>query len=306
MIGVTLATPGWEALAETAAQLFARHTGLDVHIITKMPPRGRPAQHLKFTIWDEVRDDDVVYFDSDIACLRAWDPNHYAGTRGVGAVPDNPRSKRAGKDWATQGLPAKWQYFNSGLMILNRSHHQGLFEKALEHPPELHTTLVDQSALNWARHTLQYPIAMIHRRHNYIWAPKNGGLPPDLPITMVHMAGAHQKLSERFKMLQNPPKAPPVEPDRDMEDRLGGATLKAVGRKTTYAMRSGGWCEVSHTETTDKHRLSWWAIKDGDRTKLVMYRLTRSKVVFEWDGEQFVFQGSHPKARCNLTLVSEP
>src|SRR5579871_3578108 len=76
-------------LAEMAAARMRLHTGLDTVIFGDDEFRNcklRDPNHLKFRIFDLVDAENVLYFDSDLFCLRPWDPRQFVFSRSWVAV----------------------------------------------------------------------------------------------------------------------------------------------------------------------------------------------------------------------------
>jgi NAD(P)-dependent dehydrogenase (short-subunit alcohol dehydrogenase family) len=82
MIAVTIGIGRYAELARLAAATFSRKTGLECRVLGAAHLRAsglRSAYALKFRLFDLVDAEDLFYFDADMVCLRAWQPEALAG-----------------------------------------------------------------------------------------------------------------------------------------------------------------------------------------------------------------------------------
>ena len=152
MIGVTLGIgKGWEEVAKRAADRMSEFTGLQCHVISKWS--GKAFEHpawLKCRILDIFRtENDFLYFDSDIWCVKPWKPDKlFEGcNRDFVAVPavDNKFIEQECKRF---NLPMGGQYISAGLLVFGREHRQ-VFEYAESLHPA-YGSWFDQTPINVA------------------------------------------------------------------------------------------------------------------------------------------------------------
>ena len=162
MIGVTIGVARYGMLARQAAAAFSEKTGLQVYILgdDEFASSGLSMPHyLKFRIFDLVPDDeDIVFFDSDMVCLNAWEPPAHRDPRAIVAVRDRilPLVQADAETWS---IPIE-EYFNSGLFIMNRRWHREWLRRAeaLHLSQPLTTTyFYDQTPLNAAQRQFRNP-----------------------------------------------------------------------------------------------------------------------------------------------------
>src|SRR5207302_11044693 len=191
MVGVTIGVGTYYGqLAELAAKAMQEMTGVKTVVLDDehFTQSGLPApHHLKLRMFDLVDTDSIVYFDADMACLKPWKPQRFANSEAVVAVAESarPLHVHTAQDWE---IPVE-QYFNAGLMILNRRHHQGWLReterfvltdtKFKEYDP------LDQAALNITRYRLGVKLELLDRRYNWVGFGK-GKLCFEVPVFMAH------------------------------------------------------------------------------------------------------------------------
>ena len=173
MIGVTLAIGGgYQYYAELAMESVTKHTGLDCVCISE--PKREVEQwalpHLKFDLFDYVEDDDIFFFDADTRMVRDWEVQALAGEK-MGVVADFPYSEIL-KD-REQNVPEipEGEYFNTGMMILNRQAHEPVLRRAREiqeNTPFEWTCCYDQSYINKAAHEMRAPLLILPEIYNFV------------------------------------------------------------------------------------------------------------------------------------------
>src|SRR5260370_6971470 len=160
MVGVTIGVgEHYGRLAELAARAVEEKTKLrtiilrDSHFVFSRLPAPN---YLKLRMFDFVADDSILYFDADVACLNPWRPDLFVNSEAIvaGAEISRPRHLAVVGEW---GIPFA-EYFNSGVMILNRQNHWNWL-KETEHfiRPEPRFPPYDPSyqlPLNLCRHLL--------------------------------------------------------------------------------------------------------------------------------------------------------
>jgi hypothetical protein len=153
MLAVTIGTGGWRKAAEVSAQSVREHTGLETRILgdaewKRYQDRYPHPAFLKFHLFDLVDDDNVFYFDADTLHLQSWEPQQFANREELVAVVDTfvPRSCIA------EAQVDAADYFNTGIMILNRRCHAEMLDAARRSfESGTRFSCFEQSHLNWAR-----------------------------------------------------------------------------------------------------------------------------------------------------------
>jgi len=82
-------------------------------------------RNLKLHLFDLLDDDHIFYFDADAIHLNDWNPEKFSGRSAVVAALDPFIGQLAEES----GVPAD-RYFNAGVMILNRAHHEPMLRVA--------------------------------------------------------------------------------------------------------------------------------------------------------------------------------
>jgi hypothetical protein len=249
MQGVTIGVGEYYGqLARLAAQAMQEKTGIKTMILNDehFASSGLPApHHLKLRMFDLVDDESIVYFDADMACLRPWKPEHFGNTDAVVAVAETARPLHihTAQDW---GIPVE-EYFNAGLMILNRRHHQDWLReterfvltdtKFKEYDP------LDQAALNITRHRMGVKLQLLDRRYNWIGYGV-GRLCYEVPVFIAHTLKPENKFAniDFFEGRYKPPFNWHIDIKEDEMNRLRNRTLclKAGDSKTQVRFNSDG------------------------------------------------------------------
>jgi hypothetical protein len=163
MIGVTIGVGEYRALAERAAASMAQHTGLRCVVLTdehyqRAGLAGRTPSLLKLWLWDFVDAEQVLYFDADTVCLRAWDPARWQDGMTLCAVRDWIWRAGIQAEAASVAMPVE-EYFLASLMVLNRGTHERMLHEAREIYPHTSNLVLEQTALNAARYRLGVVLA---------------------------------------------------------------------------------------------------------------------------------------------------
>jgi len=200
MIAVTIGIgEHYARLALHAARAVKKMTGLNTIILDDrhFTSSGLPYSHqLKLRIFDLVKDDAIMYFDSDMVCLNPWNPERFTRADALVAVAErlHPMIITACRDW---DIPIH-QYFNSGFMILNRECHQEWFKETerfvLANPGIPSYDPYDQTALNITRHRLGLKIELLDRRYNWVGFGASE-FSYELPVFMAHCLNPSNKFA---------------------------------------------------------------------------------------------------------------
>lgn len=209
IIGITLATTGYEELAHEAARRFRRHTGCHALILTA---DGHDAFDLKFTLPRLAGGRVCCFFDADWWMIRDVSLDRFIGMEGLAAVPD-PAAQHptfCQNDADVLNFPRD-RYCNTGLMVFNSADSRVLaaFDRAAVlmaekraglHPDVQDTT--EQSMLNRALFENQLPTQFLPQEWNcYLHAAQHGHVDaiPARPYA-VHAAGI--PLHDKFRVLE--------------------------------------------------------------------------------------------------------
>lgn len=195
MIAVTIGCgERYGLMAKLAARKAEEATGLPIHILGDRDCEALkvPSPHyLKLYLFKLFPNaSSILYFDADLFFLRKWDPITLAGRSEIVCVRDRWSWGCIEADAARAEVPVR-EYFNTGLLILNREVHEEWLDRTQQ---ELGTIeyggLYEQTYLNWTRWKLRLPVLFLPKKWNYLgWesAPAN-----------EEVIGAH---SDRMKQL---------------------------------------------------------------------------------------------------------
>ena len=233
MIGITIGTGEYYSrLAKLAARALEEKIGVKTIILgdEHFTASGLPApHHLKLRLFDFVDDQFALYFDADMVCLNPWKPERLARKDALVAVAESarPLHVRTAQDWR---IPLN-EYFNAGLLILNRKCHQDWLreterfvqtdQKFAEYDP------YDQAALNITRHRRGLKLELLDRRYNWIGF---GGsrLSCEVPVFMAHGLHPENKFVniDFFEGRYKPPFNWHIKIDEDSMSKLKNRTLR--------------------------------------------------------------------------------
>lgn len=210
VIGVTIATTGYEHLAHEAARRFRFFTGAPCIIITA---DGRDAYDLKFEIVKIAGGRVVFYFDSDWHAIRPFSLDQFVGMDGLAAVVDPAALHKSDQfpkqDAAALGFPAS-RYCNTGLMVFNSADSRVLraFDRAhvlmAEKRAGLHTEVLDsteQSMLNRAFHENNLPTQYLPAKWNTYYYAIPAGFIDSIPADMIAVHAAGVPLNRKMEWL---------------------------------------------------------------------------------------------------------
>lgn len=209
IIGATIATTGYEELAQEAARRFRRHTGCHALILTA---DGRDGYDLKFEIPRLAGGRVFCFFDADLWFIRDVSLDRFAGMEGAALVPD-PAALHptfCQNDADVLGLPRE-RYCNTGLIIANSADSRVLtaFDRAsvlmAEKRAGLHPDIQDtteQSMLNRALFENQLPTQFLLPKWNsYYYAIPNGFI-DSIPVDMLAIHAAGVPLEKKIAYLE--------------------------------------------------------------------------------------------------------
>lgn len=171
MIGVTIGVGDYRPLAERAAASMAQHTGLRCVVLGGEHYRrsglvGENASLLKLWLWDFVDEEEVLLFDADTVCFRPWSPAQFHDGVAVVAVRDWIWRAGIQAEAASVAVPVE-EYFLGCLLLLNRSSHRQMLHLARDIYPQTSKLVLEQTALNAARHRLGLPLRLLDRRYSW-------------------------------------------------------------------------------------------------------------------------------------------
>jgi len=196
MLAVTIGVGRSAPLAIEAASRCRRFTGLDVVILNEVHQRRyRVAEphYVKLHLFDILPDADrLLYFDADLWFVAAWNPAEFPS---LSAVRDNELYEGTRRECKHFGL-APDQYFNSGLLIIDRQ-HADVFRVA-ERLRQQHgrpSIYRDQTWLNLAANECRLPVNFIHRAHNLFPIPHDG----EAPAIGAHGAGCDPSFADMMR-----------------------------------------------------------------------------------------------------------
>lgn len=187
MIAVTVGVGAFAEMARLAASRLTQMTGVSTLVLGEAEFKQSgltKATYLRFRAFDHVDDEDVMYFDADQVCLRGWNPVAFRDREAIVAVRDR-MIPQIFADAEERGVLAS-RYFNTGLLIINRSRHRPWLRDAEEYVrqhPQL--PFVDQSALNAICAQGAIPVRFLDRRYNWVHFGE-GPLCHEVPVFMAH------------------------------------------------------------------------------------------------------------------------
>jgi len=209
IIGATIATTGYEAMAHEAAARFRRFSGCHCLILTA---DGRDGYGLKMALPQMAAGRVTIFFDADLFFIRQIPVRELVGMDGLAAVAD-PAARHdtfCRRDAEALGFDPK-RYVNTGLMVFNAadSRVQKAFDEAsvfLDHKKAGAYTQVEdvteQSLLNLALHRNQLPTRWLPPEWNtYLHAAQFGHIDsiPARPYC-IHAAGI--PLDRKYELLK--------------------------------------------------------------------------------------------------------
>jgi len=244
MIAVTIGVGEYYArLAEHAARAVQEMTGLETVVLGEahFAASGLPyCHHLKLRLFDFVADNSVMYFDADMVCLRPWMPQRFAGEEALVAVSESarPLHVRTARDWE---IPIH-EYFNAGLMIINRLYHREWLRETerfvLTDTKFTQYDPYDQAALNITRYRLSVKLKLLDRRYNWIGFG-NGRLSYEVPVFMAHGLKPENKFAniDFFERRYKPPFLWQIDINEEEMNRLANRIFCVRGADKERSVR---------------------------------------------------------------------
>jgi len=244
MIAVTIGIGEYyKRLAIRASEAVRNMTGLETVILddTHFVSSGLPYPHLlKLRVFDVVDDDKVMFFDSDMVCLNVWNPQRFARRDAIVAVAErlHPMVIRACRDW---DIPIH-EYFNAGLMMLNRNCHHDWFRETekfvLANPGVPSYDPYDQTPLNITRHRLGLKLELIDRRYNWVGFG-TGKFDYEVPVFMAHGLKPYYKFAniDFFEGRYKPPFRWHIQINEQETNHLKNQTLWLKGGHQDKSLR---------------------------------------------------------------------
>lgn len=216
IIGITIATTGYEQLAQEAARRFRLFTGCSCIILTA---DGRDGYDLKFEIVKIAGGRVVFFFDADWWPIRNFSLNQFIGMEGLAAVPDPAAMHHTNQfpmqDAATLGFPPQ-RYCNTGVLVFNSADSRVVlaFDRAsvlmAEKRAGLHADVLDateQSLLNLAFHENNLPTQFLPPKWNTYYFAIPTGFIDSIPADMVAIHAAGVPLARKWEYLELQTKA---------------------------------------------------------------------------------------------------
>lgn len=218
MTGCTIITPSYAEMGLEAVSRFKRCTGLDVVVLYR---DTEPAFEAKLEIPLLLKDQTVVFFDSDLWFLHKTDFTQFANRHEFFAVKD-PGVKDVADD--SIGVVGSWarkdcaildidplMYFNGGLWIANfrnPSHKQAfaiarqLYEDKKNGKFATLGDYGEQTFLNAGIQRSQTYLSFLPDAYNYWHMAYKGGLYNSIPYRIIGLHAAGYKLPEKLEHLR--------------------------------------------------------------------------------------------------------
>jgi Glycosyl transferase family 8 len=189
----------YELLARLSAESCEKYTGLKTRILgvrEMARHRVKKPHHLKFRLFQEFPTAETIfYFDADTIFLKGFDTGRFRKSRELVCVRDVWDRNWIREDAERVGIAPK-EYFNSGLFIVNRTHHKKLLEIAEGLLGRIQSQFNDQTVLNAARAQLGIPTHFLGKQFNYL-AFEN--CPDPKGVTIGHLSGMGRRPAESIK-----------------------------------------------------------------------------------------------------------
>lgn len=183
MIGITVATPGWQEMADEAARRWTKHTGLAARIVDA--GTRQEVQHVKMTL-----NDSCWFFDADLWFVRDVRLPELCGCSVFGTpVVPSPRGRELIREWAKRAAVDSACWLSSGLYGSNWAAAKpgAALAQARQHAMEWGITDRDEESLNVGFQRAELPVALLPSAYN--WHPRCGngyGYTPPGGIIAIH------------------------------------------------------------------------------------------------------------------------
>lgn len=210
MIAVTIATTGYEQLAQEQAYFARVNTGLNVHIVYA----NGGGFHHKLELQRVYRGQKILCFDADLRLIRHadWSKISEAANGAFIAAPDpgiHDANQFPTPDSAILGID-RLKYFNSGLFVADfrRPAVVAAFDDARQLMSEKENgmwqnigDLGDQSFMNAGIQRRGVPVKLLHPRFNFFFHAWRWGCLPEIPRHIIGLHAAGTPLSEKKDVL---------------------------------------------------------------------------------------------------------
>lgn len=208
ILGVTIASPGYFEMAQSAAASFRHFSGLDCIVLTT---NRDDSYDLKYSL-PHLGTRTLCFFDADLEWIRTINLEPYRQIEGVAAVKDVTRNSIQGsfclQDALSLDFPPE-RYVNTGMMIINP--RNPLVVQAFDHAAELiayrkagSLTTIDkteQSLLNAAFNRLNVPTMFLPDQWNFWPWGWVHNFYDSLPLRPLNIHAAGVALSEKAAYL---------------------------------------------------------------------------------------------------------
>jgi len=189
MIGLTVGTGGHLPLAQEAARRFELCTGLPVTILGDREYEDSGCLNpslMRTYAFDYVDADTVIYFDADILFCRQWNPAEVIDGK-LQVVRDVNYAAHVIDECMEKFGATSANYFNAGLMIMNRGHADYLrVARRLTEDVILDASpFMEQTALNMAVGIMDVEVSYLPRVFNWLVTARES-IEAGIPVIGAH------------------------------------------------------------------------------------------------------------------------
>ena len=296
MIAITIGIGAHKAMAERSASVLNDRCGIQTYIADERDLKKHKVKlphFLKFYLFDMVNEENIMYFDSDVVTMHAYNPRLYCGKNEITAVRDVPNGF-ASLEGGFLGFSTH-NYFNSGWFIVNRKHHSRAFNlckksgdhlfslwysgnryrKSARDPNDV--ILYDQAILNSTISKLKIPVNFLDWRYNFMLYD-----PAEIGGQVGNIFSVH--LIQERKIFYNLLLETPLNQQYKYMVAEDGFQ-KYSGRWSCYEMGIWKFEFILRQDGTvaNKDGFDYWFI--NTRGHLVIFQLSRFKVQLSQDAE---------------------
>jgi len=205
-LGVTIVTPGYEALAVEAIARFKAASGCEAVLCIEVP-EGE-GFNAKLHLDDLCPARPIVFFDADWWALRTFDVAELLPANDEFVAVHDPAVFDA-SSWPALDCAAHemdvGSYFNTGLFACDLSKHfvTETFRRArVLAESEAMNDPTDQGLINLARHRLQVPVRMLPNVFNHYPLSVQWGTFPFTPRGVIGLHGAGWPAADKLEALR--------------------------------------------------------------------------------------------------------